>query len=237
MINTQLFTQIGLDSGALSQLGSVVHQVSEPGDYRGVVLRGDDQVADFSFVVAKEGRSQLDLDVAALDAGGQDDDCGCGPTSHDTTPLAVGGYLLVHVGSGRGRYAVVVSIVDASGKESRQVFDSRELGAGDIFAATVLRPGRYGVTNAADGSTARLEVPYPEPGREPLRLGDPVTIKVGRGGFSPDEVKVKPGQGQTYAVETGARVVIELVEPYDRKPTDRPRYRWSRRPIERGAPD
>ena len=86
MINTQLFTQIGLDSGALTQLGSVVHPVSEPGDYRGVVLLGDDQVADFSFVVAKEGRTQLDIDVAALDGGGQDDDCGCGPTSHDATP-------------------------------------------------------------------------------------------------------------------------------------------------------
>jgi len=237
MINTQLFTQIGLDSAALTQLGSVVHPVSEPGDYRGVVLRGDDQVADFSFVVAKEGRTQLDIDVAALDGGGQDDDCGCGPTSHDTTPLAVGGYLLVHVGSGRGGYAVVVSLVDPSGKESRQVFDSRELGAGDTFAATVLRPGRYEVTNTVDGSTARLEVPYPEVGREPLRLGGPDTITVSARGFSPEEIRVKPGQGQAYAVESAARVVIELVEPYDRKPADRPRYRWSRRAIERGAPD
>jgi len=49
MINTTLFTQIGLDSGALTQLGSVVHQVPEPGEYRGVVLLDDEQVADFAF--------------------------------------------------------------------------------------------------------------------------------------------------------------------------------------------
>jgi hypothetical protein len=54
----------------------VVHQVPEPGEYRGVVLVDDEQVADFAFVVAKEGRPQLDVDLAAL-AGPVDD--GDGP--------------------------------------------------------------------------------------------------------------------------------------------------------------
>ena len=45
MISTSIFTQIGLDSGALTQLGSVVHPVPEPGEYRGVVLVDDEQVA------------------------------------------------------------------------------------------------------------------------------------------------------------------------------------------------
>jgi hypothetical protein len=33
----------------------VVHQVPEPGEYRGMVLVDDEQVADFAFVVAMEG--------------------------------------------------------------------------------------------------------------------------------------------------------------------------------------
>ena len=34
-----LFTQIGLDSGSLTMLGSVIHQFAEAGEYRGTVRR------------------------------------------------------------------------------------------------------------------------------------------------------------------------------------------------------
>ena len=176
MINTTLFTQIGLDSGALTQLGSVVHQVPEPGEYRGVVLVDEQQVADFAFVVAKQGRPQLDVDVAAL-AGPADDDCGCGPRADDG-PLAPGGHLLLHVGSGRAAYAVVVSAVTANGR-SQVVLDTRELATGDLFAATVLRPGRYRVANTVTGAEAKLDVAYPELGRRPMLPGEPVRVTVG----------------------------------------------------------
>ena len=45
---------------------------------------------------------------------------------------------------------------------------------------------------------------------------------------------MQPTQSQVYTAETPARVVIELVQPYDRKPRgDGPRHRWVRRPAGR----
>lgn len=222
MINTEIFTQIGLDSGALTLLGAVAHPVHEPGPYRGVVLRDGEEVADFGFVVAEEGRAQLDVDVAKA-AGAGRTGCGC-CTDPDADPhLRAGGMLLVHVGSGRGAYAVVVSA--GEGDARRVVFDSRQLDKGDLFTATVLRPGRYAVTNTVNRARAELEVRYPERRREPLRAAEPVQVRAGDR-FDPERLAVQPTQGQIYAVETSARVVIELVEPYDSVPAEgAPRFR------------
>jgi len=233
MINTEIFTQIGLDSGALTLLGAVAHPVHEPGPYRGVVLRDGEEVADFGFVVAEEGRAQLDVDVAKV-AGAGRTGCGC-CTDPDADPhLRAGGVLLMHVGSGRGAYAVVVSA--GEGDAQRVVFDSRQLEKGDLFTATVLRPGRYAVTNTVNRTRAELEVRYPERRREPLRAAEPVQVRVGDR-FDPERLAVQPTQGQVYAVETSARVVIELVEPYDSAPVEgAPRFRLvARRPAAQAA--
>jgi hypothetical protein len=222
MINTEIFMQIGLDSGALTLLGGVAHPVHEPGPYRGVVLRDGEEVADFGFVVAKEGRTQLDVDVAKV-AGAGRTGCGC-CTDPDAAPhLRAGGMLLVHVGSGRGAYAVVVNA--GEGDARRVVFDSRRLEKGDLFTATVLRPGRYAVTNTVNGARAELEVRYPERRREPLRAAEPIQVRAGDR-FDPERFAVQPTQSQVYTAETPARVVIELVQPYDGAPVEgAPRFR------------
>jgi hypothetical protein len=226
MINTEIFMQIGLDSGALTLLGAVAHPVHDPGPHHGVVLLDGEEVADFGFVVAEEGRTQLDVDVAKV-AGAGRTGCGC-CTDPDAAPhLRAGGMLLVHVGSGRGAYAVVVSA--GEGDAQRVVFDSRQLEKGDLFTATVLRPGRYAVTNTVNGARAKLEVRYPERRREPLRAAEAVQVRVGDR-FDPERLAVQPTQGQVYAAETSARVVIELVEPYDGAPVEgAPRFRLAAR--------
>jgi hypothetical protein len=239
MINTEIFMQIGLDSGALTLLGAVAHPVHEPGPYWGVVLRDGEEVAGFGFVVAEEGRTQLDVDVAKVAGAGRTGagrtGCGC-CTDPDADPhLRAGGMLLVHVGSGRGAYAVVVSA--GEGDARRVVFDSRQLEKGDLFTATVLRPGRYAVTNTVNGARAELEVRYPERRRESLRAAEPVQVRAGDR-FDPERLTVQPTQGQVYAAETAARVVIELVEPYDGVPVEggAPRFRLvARRPVAQAA--
>jgi hypothetical protein len=140
------------------------------------VLRDSEEVADFGFVVAEDGRAQLDVDVAKV-AGAGRTGCGCCIDPDADPHLRAGGMLLVHVGSGRGAYAVVVTA--GEGDAQHVVFDSRRLEKGDIFTATVLRPGRYAVTNTLNGARAELEVRYPERRREPLRAAEPVQVRVG----------------------------------------------------------
>ena len=43
-----LFVQIGLDSGSLTMLGTIVHSFSKPGLYRGVVHEGEKVKATFT---------------------------------------------------------------------------------------------------------------------------------------------------------------------------------------------
>ena len=226
MITSALFTQVGLDSGALGLLGSVAHVLEKPGEYDGTVLVDDADAGQFQVVVREGGASQVDVDLASV-ATGRGDDCGCSGTPGPAI-LRPGGHLLLHVGSGRGRYAAVLAT--GLGDNQQVVFDSRLLDASDVFAATVLRPGRYQVTNTENGATAALEVSYPERGRRPYRPADPVRVEVGAE-FSPREIQVGPAQGQVFAAQGPARVTIELAEPYDRNPEQgQPVYRKVRGP-------
>jgi hypothetical protein len=118
----------------------------------------------------------------------------------------------------------------AADDDAEPVFDSRRLDRSDLFTATVLRPGRYRVSNDGTGATANLTVAYPERGRGPLRPGEPVRVEVGQD-FSPPEFTVEPTQGQVYEIGAPARIRLDLVEPFDRAvEADRPRHRRARRP-------
>jgi hypothetical protein len=112
------------------------------------------------------------------------------------------------------------------GSDRRVVFNSRQLEEGDVFAATVLRPGRYNVMNSLTNASASLDVAYPgRPGPGGDKPQQPVQVTVGAG-FSPAEIVVQAAQGQVYTTNTPSRILIELVEPYDRSSRDdRPRYR------------
>lgn len=223
MISTSIFTQVGLDSGALTLLGVVARRLEQAGQYRGVVLVDDATVGDFQFTVADEGLTQLDIDLAM--ARGRDAGCGCGKSGR-TGSLRVGGYVVFHVGSGDDRYSVVITRM--VGQEEAVVFDSRRLEKNDVFAATVLRPGRYTVTNSENQARADLEVAMPQRGRTPYRPAEPLHIVVGPE-FSPSEIAVGSGQGQVYTSLSEARIVIELVEPYDPEPKPGPpRFRRAR---------
>lgn len=215
MINTEIFRQIGLDSGALTQLGAIVHPIAEPGEYEAVIRRGDRHHGEVRFTVGDGGATQLDIDAAAAALSLPDDGCGCSGDKAESALLTPGGHLLIHVGDG-GRYSVAVKKWTAfKGRRDGVRFDTRELDAGDLFAATVLRPGMYTVTNTATGAAGRLEVAYPEPGEAPFRPPDAVRIRVGAE-FEPAEYSVAAGQGQLFELTSPARIVIELVEPYDR---------------------
>ncbi len=217
-----LFSQIGLDSGALTILGGIVHKFPDPGQYRGVVIDPDGSTLVFRLTVDESPAVPMNIDLAAVAEGSAPSPCQCS-ADHGGQPHFVLGCrtpLLLHVAGGPGGYAVHVS--PAAEEPQRPVFDSRRLDGGDLFAATILRPGRYTIVNTLDenGTTASMEVPIPTVGRSARRPPPAAQVVCGAGGFEPSEIRLSAMQGCVFACETPARIRIELEQPYD--PPERP---------------
>lgn len=95
------------------------------------------------------------------------------------------------------------------------VFDSASLGAGDRFAVTLIRPGRYQIENQLDGSKLILTVEYPVTGPLPYRPPPPMQIACTAAGFEASTTLVKPLQGLIFLCSAPARLHLELCEPDD----------------------
>jgi hypothetical protein len=207
LLRTELFTQVTFDSGALSPLTQVVHQLKGPGRYAGSVLHGDQVIAAFTIAVEREAAAQqVSLDLSSLHRA----DCDLNAYS-----LREGGYVLLHASRGSG-YAATL----AAGEEL--AFDSRSLGDGDLFAATILRPGAYEATNELGRTKARLRVPYPEARKERYVPPDPVRVASHGDGFDPSEFELSAAQGLVFEARDLARVTIRLLKPDDGPGPGRP---------------
>lgn len=95
------------------------------------------------------------------------------------------------------------------------VFDSASLGAGDRFAVTLIRPGRYEVENQLGGSKLMLTVEYPVIGNQPYRPPPPMQIECTAAGFEAPATTIKPAQGLVFLCRVPARLHLELREPDD----------------------
>ncbi len=218
--NPYLFTQSGLDSGALTMLGSIVHRFNEPGEYRGISLRQNVFEAVFYLTVERDRAvNQVNIDLATLHQTPSSDCCACGKNhgspSRGHFVLGEQGYAVFHVSAGPGGYAVRVG--HAAKEPERKEFDSAELKNGDLFAATILRPGRYSVKNLVQGGAApgEIHVTYPPIGTTPHRAAAPVRIECTETGFSPSSVEITATQGCIVVPQIPSRVKIELVTPFD----------------------
>ena len=213
-MRTDVFHQIGVDSAALGLLSSSVHRFGSPGRYAGTVYVGDDVRGEYDVVVDDDGRPATQIDLSTYGPArrrGAGACCGTGddrprPTYH----VAVGGYVSFYVGSGTERWATVVGDPREKGPE----FDSRRLLEGDLFAASVLRPGRYVVRNTLGEGRTELVVPAVHPGKEPYRPADPIHTRMatfaGRA-----SIRLGQAQGLVFTVSEPARVLIELDEAFD----------------------
>jgi plastocyanin len=231
-----LFTQVGLDSGSLTMLGSVVHAFAEPGEYRCAVHAGKDVKAVFVVHAdpdSPNAHAVVDLESLVSGASGPPaGDCGCqdaestsaaGVPRYEVNPR---GHVLFRVGRGAGQYYVHARRTDA-GRDDKG-YDTRTLAAGDAFAAVVIRPGTYAVSNALTGAQGELVVDYPPLKERRYRPSDPVRVKCDAKAFSPAKVRVGPGQGVIFESLTASRVAITLTRPDD-GPADRTRVRPPRR--------
>jgi hypothetical protein len=229
--NLHLFAQTVVDSGALTPLGTIIHNFPEPGEYAGQVLRGKQPVATFQLTVDKKTQaSQTDIDLALLD---QTDLAGSVRgrefSQNDTRfMVSVSGYVVFHVSRGVGSYSVLVERRDQERKVP--VFNSEALQEKDLFAVTLLRPGIYSVTNGVSGSKGEITVAYPSrenKSANPADL-DPVRLVCGSDYIKPNAIKLQAGQGQVYQIKAPARLRIELVKPEDREEAGRPVARWQK---------
>jgi hypothetical protein len=217
-----LFTQIGLDSAALTLLGSIVHQFTEAGEYRGVALRASVTTAVFYLTVEKDRAiNQVSIDLAALvePATSPPPRCSCGKV-HDGPSqghflLSAGGHAVFHVSGGQGGFAVRLG--KASDKPQPKDFDSTALTGGDLFAATILRPGRYSVKNLAQKAAqdGEIDVAYPTLGKTPFQPPAPLRIACTANGFQAPKVNLTAMQGCLFVCHVPSRLKIELVKAHD----------------------
>lgn len=215
-LNSMFFTQTTFDSASPVGSAVVAHRFDGEGDYDIHVGRSGDSARRMALVVG---------------AGGPDG--AHGAVAIDTTPttsdavtvrrgrLAVGGYASFSTPSARGADTVIIA--RRRGSESDE-FDSRRLGPGDVYGLTLVRPGVYSVRNTHDDAAGRIVVDYPVVGARPYRPAEPLRVSCMRNQLVPSEIRIGPGQGIVFEIETDARLLIDLVEPDD---GPEPRHRCS----------
>jgi hypothetical protein len=216
-INYHIFTQTTLDSGALTQLGAVVHKFPDPGHYVGSIVHRDQSIGQFYLSVDPDcSATQVNIDLATV---GRDSHTEEWSSRLPENRLVVGsdGYGVFHVSRGAGGFGATVTELGSSPTESTGAFDTRELKRGDLFAVTLIRPGTYRVVNLNTTVRGEIVVAYPQVGNEPFRPGDPVAVRCHDKGFEPPVIKIAAAQGHVYHIATTnpARIRVELIRPDD----------------------
>jgi hypothetical protein len=234
-LDPNLYTQIGLDSASLTMLGTIVHQLSQPGVYRGALHHGADVKAIF-FITADNNSpvAQVTIDLAGLEKAQSgapssegDGSCGCTQGSNDPSgqryTVNPRGYVQFHVKSGQGGYYVHLRGIEAT--ENDRGYDTRTLQNGDAFTAMILRPGTYSIHNTLTKAAAEVVVHYPKVGNKPYIPPLPVRIECTAGGFDTEgRINLGVGQGLIFHARTDSRIEIKLEKPDDGPPrTDRGR--------------
>lgn len=252
-INRHALTDTTHASDGLGVLGTIVHPVAGAGRLLGTVYREGRRLGAFEVIADDDSElPQLNLDLFGFGpgrsplpggggTGGPGGDAGGGCCDDEGKPeespevdgprfrVKPEGYLVFHVSWGRAGYHV--TLAEPAEEGPKTVFDSRRLAEGDLFALTLLRPGRYevrtrkgrGSEKGGEGSGAaagepsgQIRVAYPTPGRTSRRPEGPARISVEDGALEPAKVEVDPAQGLVFECrQKECAIAVELVEPDD----------------------
>ncbi len=214
LLNRAIFIRRPLQATALTTLTTLIHRFPAEGTYEVFIRREGSLIHRAPVQVADGGVFQINIDMAgAFDS---------------TYALAPTGALGFFAGSGEAAYTVTIDRI--TGKERATVLDSAAgIPAGDLFAVTLVRPGRYRVTDPANKIDGIIHVDMPVvEKREPrearaartaprarFRTDLPTAVTIGRGEMKPKEVKILAGQTVVFecAVASSLRV-----EPLDDAP-------------------
>lgn len=231
-INRNFLEQTSFDSGMPSGLGIVIHKFEAPGEYEISLVQEDRVVERVPLVVAGESGDESRLAMwqgeapqhVSIEMGQAELQR---PTTEVLRPYIVraGGYMSFTTISHENAAAIVAR----SRSEREELFDSRRLNTGDMFAVTLVRPGRYALRNTETDARGQITVAYPTVGDEPYRPPGPVAVECTEQGFSTSEIDLMPAQGIIFRIHTASRIQIDLEEPDDgpqgARSSEMPRWR------------
>ncbi len=218
LINRYVFDQTTYDSAALISKSTIVHEVKEAGDYRGLVSRNEEFIGEFALSVSERSQDkQVSVDLYSIEVNG-----GYAEKSYLVTPRGV---CVFFVSGGAGGYRV--DLVKIGEDREEKVFDSRELTDGDLFVVTLIRPGIYSAVNQKNHSHLEIAVPYPRRVTKRQEF-KPVMVDCSAEGIDPQKVEVQAGGGLIFQIRSESKITVELEKPFDRpevirEPADVPR--------------
>jgi len=213
IINREVFEVEEISSAKIGLLGVVIHPLNQIGAFSGEVTVGSKVVRRFQLVVKDEGtEQQLNVDLSERALNGK------------KLVTKQGSYVVFHVTRGSQKYGVNLREVTKLGKLKR-VFSSNTLRQGDLFAVTILQPGRYAVDETRSGAKANLDVVSPKVGVPP-HLIEPARIQVSNKGFLPKKIDLCSGQGHVYDIQAPASIRIALKQKQIPRAEKRPVAKW-----------
>jgi hypothetical protein len=233
--NRHPFAVSVFDSGALNVLASVIHQFSQTGRYQVSVRRAGKIVGSTFFEVVESGPTQLDIDLSAVSVSRTTGACDCHQKNVELPSVSAKGYVLFYVSRGTVGYSVLVG---EDAPQAKPLFDSENLGAGDLFALSLLEPAQYSMINRHGSAKGEIEVSLDlkivrniEELREKTQYVD-----VSRDTFRPDRVSVTSTQGLVFRIGDHARIVVTKSKSLTPEPRSAvPRRIQPVRPLERKA--
>jgi hypothetical protein len=214
VINRSLLEQTTFVSTSPGGLACVVHPIADDGEHEVHVLDDAGQISDLVHmtVVKQPGTggqpmalsiNPTDLRAARLKRGVS--------AAPDHQVVQSGGHLFV----GAPVLADARRVRMVRKADGAVVFDSASLGAGDRFAVTVIRPGRYQLDNQLGTQKLALTVEYPVQGKQPYQPPPPMQIECTATGFNAPTTTIKPAQGVIVLCSVPSRLHLTLVEADD----------------------
>lgn len=198
-INTAMLRTSTFESGALGVLASIIHPLSV-GEYDGEVLQGKAIIGQFSISIVEESEAssvQVDLHMIA------------GPLANglprkyraaaaDDQP----GYVVFYVSKGEGGFQVMLK------EKGKAVFDSRLLQPSDMYAVTLVRPGRYEMSAGKKSSKGRIDVKPVTAKAEPRQEPGTATVAVNAKGLVPNMVTIEAGGSVIFALAIASSIAV-----------------------------
>lgn len=225
VINTYALQHNPIESSKIGVLGSVAAVLQNEGTYLGTVLRNGSEVGSFRINVGKdlpETQADVDMAVMAKDAVPEVKEGCCPDDKSDAAQaanretvynVAQGGYMVLHASQGQGNFQAVVDFVPHDGGERVDFFNSDELRRGNIFIATLLRPGQYQLMEHVQGSQGTVHVAYPPEPSGDYVAPEPLEVQV-NGGGELGNFNLQPTQSMVfYIMQARASLSLNLMNP------------------------